>query len=69
MQNARLTSRWAPFGVAFLAVVANFRERQAGAGWQAITALPKPTNACASKVKRETARLSVELADYGLQLR
>lgn len=53
----------------FVAVVANFREHRAGSGWQAIAPLPKPKNACAPKSAKVAARLTVELEDYGLQLR
>lgn len=56
-------------GAQFVAVVANFREHEAGAGWRAIAPLPKPKHACAAKVAPVAARLSFELEDYGLHLR
>lgn len=47
-----------------LAIAAKFREHHPNSGWQAVTALPIPTNACQVP---EGPRLSVELVNYSLR--
>jgi type VI secretion system VasD/TssJ family lipoprotein len=52
----------------YLAVAANFREREGDSGWRALVSLPPAQNRC-ERWPSERAPIELVLADYALHLR
>ncbi|HWO11868.1 MAG TPA: type VI secretion system lipoprotein TssJ [Polyangiaceae bacterium] len=53
----------------YLAIAANFREREGDSGWRALVRLPTAQNACERWVSGHPAPIELVLADYSLYLR
>ena len=53
----------------YLAIAANFREREGDSGWRALAPLPAAKNRCERWASGDGAAIDVVLADYSLHLR
>ena len=53
----------------YLAVAANFREREGDSRWRALVRLPATPNACGRWANESIAPIELTLADYALNLR
>ena len=53
----------------YLAIAANFREREGDSGWRALAPLPAAENGCAGWARGHAAPIDLVLADYSLHLR
>lgn len=53
----------------YVAIAANFREREGDSGWRAVAPLPAAANRCERWASGRAAAIDLVLADYSLHLR
>jgi type VI secretion system VasD/TssJ family lipoprotein len=53
----------------YLAIAANFREREGDSGWRALARLPEAPGSCSARAMAHTPPVELVLADYSLHLR